>query len=341
MIKGIRYPIIQAPMAGGISTATLASSVSKAGGLGFLAGGYKNIEELQNEIEIMKSQDLIFGVNIFVPSDEEINYEDLTKYKKILEKDLNIKLIDPKVTDDFWNEKLALVKKYKVPFVSFTFGCPNRTIIKDLQANDIKVIVTVTSLEEAKEAIAEGTDFLCIQGIEAGGHRGSFQNSDCLTDKTLKETFSEIKAQTTVPLIVAGGIMNGKQVEDYLNNGAAAVQMGTAFICTKESGANEVYKQALLQHKFKRTAFTRAFTGRLAQGLENEFMIKHANNAPRIYPAINFMTQAIRKEALKNNNPQHMSLWAGIGFKEVRDLSVIELIDEIVEEAHLSRINGQ
>ena len=335
MFSELHYPIIQAPMAGGVSTAKLAIAVSKNGGLGFLAAGYKTSDVLETEMKACIEANILYGVNLFVPSNETYDEAAVQTYKKQLENDFSMSLPVQEYTDDEWFEKLSLVEKYKVPFVSFTFGCPEKQIIKRLQKIGCQIIVTVTNIEEAKVAYERSANAICVQGINAGGHRGTFQNSDSLNYEPLHELIIKVKNAVNMPIIAAGGIMTGQQIKILLLAGASAVQLGTAFICCDESGANEVYKRALIEGRFQETALTRTFTGRLARGLSNDFMKKYELQAPSVYPALHYLTQPIRKEALANENPQAMSLWAGTGFKMIQALPVKDLLEKLVAEANL------
>ena len=335
MLNKCKYPIIQAPMAGGISTVALARSVSENGGLGFLAAGYKTAEVLEKEIIEMEHSGLLYGVNVFFPT-PEADEQDVRTYKTRLENDWDMKLELPVWSDDEWEEKLALLKQYKVPAASFTFGCPNEETIRDLQSHGTFVIITVTEAEEALFAQQAGADAVCLQGIEAGGHRASFDNTDPKDDKPLTELLQEVRAVVQVPVIAAGGIMDGGYIKELLQAGAVAVQLGTAFICSEESGANPVYKRALIERQFTSTKLTRAFTGRLARGLENDFIHRYDVEAPAVYPTVHFLTQLIRKNALLREDPQAMSLWAGTGFEKVRALPVKELMQQLVKEMGLA-----
>lgn len=330
MFSILKYPIIQAPMAGGISTVDLALAVSHHGGLGFLAAGYKTPEEIEQEILKCKAAALPFGVNIFVPQNDPID-KSLYLYKERLEKDYQMQLPVPEPNNDFWEEKLDLVMKYKIPYVSFTFGCPSKEIIEQVKSGGIHVIVTVTNLEEAKIAVNLGADAVCLQGAEAGGHRATFQNVDEDSHVPLNELISTIRKEISKPIIAAGGIINGKDIQLALNAGADAVQLGTAFLCTEECGANPVYKQALKSGEFSETALTRTFSGRLARGLKNTFMSKYESIAPANYPAVNALTKPIRAKALKEKNPQDMSLWASTRFKEIKQGTLKDVFEQLTK----------
>lgn len=330
--KKLLYPIIQAPMAGGVATAALAIAVSNNGGLGFLAAGYKKTEALEEEIKACVAAGITFGVNLFVPANDAYDESKLYTYKEKLQQDFQLSLTIPTWTDDEWNSKLALVEHYEVPFVSFTFGCPESKIIERIQAVGCTVIVTVTDVEEAVLAQAAGADAVCLQGINAGGHRGSFNNIVVKDIPSMEQQLLEVRQAISLPIIAAGGIMNGRDIKALLALGANAVQLGTAFICCEESGANTVYKRALLDDAFTETALTRAFTGRFARGLKNDFIQNYEAHATGAYPALHYVTQPIRKRALEQENPQSMSLWAGTGFKQAQICSVQQLMKRLVDE---------
>lgn len=335
LFSKLRYPIIQAPMAGGVATPALAIAVSQNGGLGFLAAGYKTADQIEAEIKQCIAAGVLFGVNLFVPTKEPYSDEAVQVYKERLEQDFSLELPIPTWSDDEWQEKLALVEKYKVPYVSFTFGCPNEDIVKKLQTVGCQVIVTVTDVYEATIANKVGANALCLQGLDAGGHRGSFQNTDPQQHMPLDTLIAEVKRAVDIPIIAAGGIINGQQIKSILAAGANAVQLGTAFICCHESGANTVYKKALLDGDFQETAFTRAFTGRLARGLKNDFIEKYEHYTTLAYPTLHYITQPIRKRAVEQHNPHAMSLWAGTGFKQVQAISVEKLMQQLAVEANL------
>lgn len=321
-------------MAGGVSTVELAIAVSRKGGLGFLAAGYKSPEAIEQEISVCAATSLPYGVNLFMPQCGTID-ESLHLYQTELQQDFQIQLPIREPNDDFWQEKLELVMKYKVPYVSFTFGCPSKEIIQQLKNNDSKIIVTVTNLSEATTAINNDADAICLQGIDAGGHRATFQNSDETSYLSLINLIHTIREEIAIPIIAAGGIMNGRDIHLALCAGANAVQLGTAFLCTQESGANTVYKQALQSNHFSETVLTRAFTGRLARGLKNDFICKYDKLAPAIYPAVHTLTQPIRTKALNERNPHAMSLWANTRFKEIKHGTVDEIFEQLIQEWHL------
>ncbi|MGG3919845.1 nitronate monooxygenase [Parageobacillus thermoglucosidasius] len=337
MLNTISVPIIQAPMAGGVSTPALAAAVSNAGGLGFLAGGYKKAEEMREEIVAVRElTDKPFGVNVFVPSEEDVDENALLRYRQVLEKEaerFGVQLGEAKWDDDDWEAKLAVLVEEKVPVVSFTFGCPSPDIIAKLKDNGSFVIVTVTSTEEALIAKQAGANALCVQGAEAGGHRASFRNNAASHENaSLLVLLQQIREAVDIPLIAAGGIMRGSDIAAVLAAGACAAQLGTAFLRCPESGANPLHKNALVDPNFQSTAVTRSFTGRFARGLVNRFLIEYDKLAPAAYPHIHHMTKQLRKAAAQANDPQVMSLWAGQGYRLAKDMPAGEIVRLLMEE---------
>lgn len=336
--KNLLFPIIQAPMAGGVATSAMAIAVSRNGGLGFLAAGYKTTEALEEEIKACVAAGITYGVNLFVPANDAYDEKELYTYKEKLQQDFKLALTIPTWTDDEWIGKLALVEHYKVPFVSFTFGCPKSKVIERLQVVGCTIIITVTNVEEAILAQAAGANAVCLQGINAGGHRGSFHNIVVKDTPSMEQQLLEVRQAISLPIIAAGGIMNGRDINALLELGANAVQLGTAFICCEESGANAVYKRALLEGAFTETTLTRAFTGRFARGLKNDFIQNYEAHATDAYPTLHYVTQPIRKRALEQENPQAMSLWAGTGFKQALNCSVQQLMKRLVDEMQSKNI---
>ncbi|ARP42880.1 2-nitropropane dioxygenase [Geobacillus sp. 47C-IIb] len=337
MFSTLPVPIIQAPMAGGVSTPELAAAVSNAGGLGFLAGGYQTAEMMRTEIHKLRTlTDRPFGVNVFVPGETTVDEEALSRYRAVLATEaerLGATVGEPKWDDDDWEAKLDVLLKERVPVVSFTFGCPETAVITALQKAGAFVIVTVTSVEEAQIAAEAGANALCVQGAEAGGHRASFRN-DPEKDEvlTLFPLLADVHASVRLPLVAAGGIMDGYGIAAALQAGASAVQLGTAFLRCPESGAHPLHKQALVDPRFTETAVTRAFTGRPARGLANRFMAEYSDLAPAAYPQVHHMTKPMRAAAAKVGDRERMALWAGEGYRMARELPAGELVRELKRE---------
>jgi nitronate monooxygenase len=231
---------------------------------------------------------------------------------------------------------LAVLREFEVPVVSFTFGCPTRAAVMSLKQYVSDVVVTVTSAVEARLADDAGADAVCVQGPEAGGHRGTFVNPDQLgsvDDVGLLPLLRRISAITDLPLIATGGLSGGRDVAAVLAAGARAAQLGTVFLACPESGAHPLHKAALTDGSYPGTALTRAFTGRPARGLVNRFMLDHSADAPAAYPHLHRLTRGLRAAAAAAGDPAAMSLWAGQGHPFAREVPAAELTRELAAEA--------
>lgn len=328
--QNVRWPIVGAPMAGGPSTPALAAAVGEAGGLGFLAGGYLSGPDLGRQIaELRRLSAAPFGVNLFLPQSPDVDDAALHAYVEALRTEAEAigVGVDASWDDDRWPEKLELLMDDPVSLVSFTFGCPPAPTVEDLQRVGTKVLVTVTTPEEAARAVEAGVDAVAAQGMEAGGHQGTFvDRTDPDTGWGLLSLLTAIRHEVAaVPVIAAGGLMTGSDVAAVVRAGAVAAQIGTALLRAPESGASPVYKAALADPAFTGTAVTRAFSGRRARGLVNDFMRTHPD-APSAYPQINNATRALRRAAVARGDPHGTNLWAGQGFRLAQARPAAEIV---------------
>ncbi|MFJ5552249.1 nitronate monooxygenase [Streptomyces sp. NPDC093225] len=334
------HPIVQAPMAGGASRPELAAAVCEAGGLGFLAGGYKTADGMYQEIKRLRALTRRpFGVNLFMPQRSYVDPAAVRTYRGQLAgeaKWYETPLGDDVFAgaDDGYDAKLAILLDDPVPLVSFTFGCPSPEVLGSFAAAGTRTVVTVTSVEEARTAQAAGAAVLCVQGIEAGGHQGTHRD-DPESDGTgfgLLPLVAQVREAVALPIVAAGGLMRGADIAAVLAAGAEAAQLGTAFLVCPESGAHPLHKQAMTDPRFTRTEFTRAFSGRPARGLVNRFMREHGPYAPAAYPPVHHLTSPLRKAAAEAGDPQGMALWAGQGHRLSRALPAGELVEVLVAE---------
>jgi len=289
-------------MAGGPSTVELARAVSDAGGLGFLAAGYLKPDAARTQIrELRDATPSPFGVNVFVPGPPTGDPEALAAYLETVAGHG-----EPRHDDDGWSEKLAILLEERPAVASFTFGCPAAGDVTDLRRAGIEVWVTVTNAAEARQAQDAGARGLVVQGAEAGGHRGGFD--DETEPVGLLALLRLVAAATPLPLIASGGIMDSAGTAAARAAGAVAVQAGTAFMLAPEAGTNPAHRERLASDA--PTALTRAFSGRLARGIVNRFMTDHPD-APRAYPEIHHATSALRADARKRGDADGFNLWAG------------------------------
>ena len=311
-------------MAGGPTTTDLVIAAAGAGALGFLAAGYKTPAAMSAEIAAVRSATAEpFGVNVFVPG---APYPDAGTLARYLDS-LGLPLGDASWDDDGFDDKIAALLADPPAVTSFTFGCPPAGMIRALRDAGSAVVVTVTTPAEAAMATAAGADALCVQGYEAGAHRGTFGNDDAPgRDRGLLSLIGEVAAVTGLPQIAAGGIMGPRQVRAVLAAGAVAAQCGTAFLRSPESGAHPLHKAALADPRYIATTVTRAFSGRPARGLVNEFIVDHVD-APAAYPEINNATRPLRAAAAARGDTERMSLWAGQRYRLAAERPAAEIIE--------------
>ena len=322
----LRRRIVVAPMAGGPTTTDLVVAAARTGALGWLAAGYKTPEAMAAEITAVRAATAEpFGVNVFVPGAPYPDRRALVGYLDSLGPGLG----DASWDDDGFDGKVAALLADPPAIISFTFGCPPPGVIGALQDAGSAVVITVTSPAEAALAERAGADALCVQGYEAGAHRGTFVNDDAPgRDHGLLALIGEVAAVTALPQIAAGGIMGPRQVRAVLAAGAAAAQCGTAFLRSPESGAHPLHKAALADPRYTATTVTRAFSGRPARGLVNEFIVEHAD-APPAYPELNNATRPLRAAAAARGDTGRMSLWAGQGYRLAAELPAAEIIERL------------
>jgi nitronate monooxygenase len=339
-----RHPIVQAPMAGGASCPPLVAAVSDAGGLGFLAAGYKTADGMYQEIKQVRGlTGRPFGVNLFMPQPGTADPAAVGVYQHQLAGEAawyETPLGDPDTgRDDGYEAKLAILLDDPVPVVSFTFGCPARDVLASFAKAGTFTVVTVTTPDEAQAAQEAGADAVCVQGVEAGGHQSTHRD-DPATDGAgigLLALIGLVHETVRLPVIAAGGLMRGGQIAAVLAAGASAAQLGTAFLVCPESGAHALHKHAMTNPLFVRTELTRAFSGRPARGLVNRFLREHGRYAPAAYPEVHHLTSGLRKAAARAGDAQSMALWAGQGHRLARELPAGRLVEVLVAEAGSAR----
>ena len=334
ILEELRHPIVLAPLAGGASTPELTAAVSEAGGFGFLAGGYLSPDALEERItRVRELTSAPFGVNLFVPGPEPAAVDGLDDYLRRLAPEATrygAELGDPRWDDDAFSGKLELVRRARPAVVSFTFGRPEQQIVAGLREEGIESWVTVTSPEEARLAAGTGADALVLQGAEAGGHRASFEDGD-------EEPLSTLvlirlgAAEAGLPGVASGGLTDGPAVAAALAAGAAAAQLGTAFLRADEAGTEPAYRDALATPA--PTGLTRAFSGRRARGIVNRFMSDHSDEAPAAYPQIHHATSPMRAAARKLGDADGFNLWAGQAHRLAPEGPAAEIVKRIAEDA--------
>lgn len=331
-------------MGGGPGTPELAAAVSNSGCLGSLACAYLTPGQIKEEFS--RTRALTSGplnLNLFAGGYHESTSQDSAPILELLMPiHAALRLPPPTlpmVSPDPFRVQLSTIIDLHPEVLSFTFGVPDADMMLALRAARITTVGTATTLREAELLSDAGVDAIVAQGAEAGAHRGTFATdwSDGLV-RTL-DLVRQIRGAVPEPVIAAGGIMTGAAIATALGAGAEAVQLGTAFLTTPEAGTSLAYRDALRKSSGEDTVVTRAFSGRAARGIRNRFIDLVAERQELIlpFPIQNSLTRAMRIESAKARNPDYLSLWAGTGVAEIRDLPAAELIATLLEELRTGR----
>ena len=340
-IFGTKYPIIQAPMFG-VSTPEMTVASAKVGCLGSLAladlSAEKSIELIQ---KTKKLTDQSFAVNIFVHQIPEITDELKQQYfrtKKFIEElafENNIETNLPDLEDikvNSYQEQIDAIIAENCKIVSFTFGNLDQQSIEKLKENRAVLIGTCTSVEEALELEKSGIDIICVQGIEAGGHRGSFV-SENIPQIGGFSLLSQVYDSVKVPLIYAGGIYNGKTLKAAQELGAQGFQVGSLLLASKESALQDFEKKRLKKVNENEIVLTKSFSGRYARGIRNTF-IETIENSEYIlpYPYQNKLTGELRRIARTVKNAEFVNLWAGQSIMNYSENSTQEILEKLIQD---------
>lgn len=331
---GAGLPVLAAPMAGGPSTPALVAAAANAGGLGFLAAGYRTPEDVARQISAARAAGVSFGVNVFAPNPVPVDPDEYRTYARAVQMDadrygLTLAVDDPVEDDDYWSDKIDLLLGDPVPVVGFTFGIPDRSIVAALRKAGTIVVQTVTSPEEARQAADAGPDMLVAQSSAAGGHLGTLTPHAPPPPVAVGDLVTQVRRGVALPVIAAGGLATPGDISAALAAGAVAAMVGTVLLRTHESGASATHQAAVAEdagriagaqgHRVQRdTVVTRAFSGRPARGLRNDFIDRHDAAAPLGYPALHHLTSPLRKAAAAAGDPELVNLWAGTGWRSAK-----------------------
>ena len=338
----LTHPIIQAPMAGA-TTPELALTVSDFGGLGSLGAGTTSPEVLNEQINTIKSRtDRPFMINLMVLSEHESNTftSDIPAWLDEYYQKNQIDTSLPERPALRFADQLQVLYDNPVPVASFTFGIISAEQVQHLQSLGTRVVGTANHPHEAKAWADIGADAVCVQGVEAGGHRGGWLPQSANDPMGLLTLIGQTRACTDIPMIAAGGIMTGQDIKAVQAAGAELAQMGTAFLTTDQCGINDTYKQALIDAsqglRSTETRLTRLFSGKLARGLLNNYLrdfaqFECADTLPP-YPQLNAMTKFMRADAAKRLDAEHLSLWAGQGVTLVKNESTDALLTRLIKD---------
>ncbi len=316
-LDGLPIPILQAPMVGA-SSPQMAVAVSRAGGMGSLGAGALAPGDIGPAVAALRAgTDRPFGVNLFITTSARPDAGEVDRALSRLAPwyaELGEPL--PAPPNDFapdFDAQLAALIDAAPAVASFTFSILTRAQVEALHARGTYVVGTATTVAEARAWAEVGVDGVCAQGAEAGGHRGHFLAE---TEASLVGTMAllpTIRAAVDLPVIAAGGVMDGRGVAAALALGAAAVQMGTAFLLSDQTAVSQPWRRAIETAGDDPTRLTRAFSGRHARGIENRFMreMRAVEDEVPAYPVQNRLTQPLRAASVKAGSPEMISLWAG------------------------------
>ena len=338
---GTRYPIIQAPMAGGPTTPQLVAAVGNAGALGSFGFAYTEPAAMRSQCAAARAlTSAPIHINLFIdkapppPPAEDIEraLAALRPMYAALGTPAPATVAAPYAPD--LDAQVAAVRDIRPAVFSMHFDQLGKPYIADLQAHGILVAASVTNVAEARHAQELGLDFAIAQGAEAGGHRGTFIGT---AEDSMIGTLALVRSiarNCSIPIVAAGGIMDGAGLAAVLALGASGAQIGTAFLTVDESGAPDVHKQALLDASGPGTTITRAFSGRPARGIRNAYIRRsESGDFPILpFPLQNKATGPLRAAAAKQGNPDYVSLWAGQAYTLARQMTAGALVEKIAEE---------
>ena len=325
----------------GVTSPNMVAAIANAGGLGSLPVGGLSPEKVTALIRETKSKTARpFAVNLFAHEMETVDNDSVERMQDFLEGLYNqhqIPFERRNVTDftfHHYTDQLEVLLAERIPVISFTFGVLQPAVIEQFKRNGSVLIGTATSVKEARLLEEAGVDLVVAQGVEAGGHRGTFLNDEGLPQVGLLSLVLQVVDAVSIPVIAAGGIADERAIRATFVLGASGVQIGSLFIPCDESLASESYKAAVLASRDTATALTQAFTGRWARGIKNGLMKQIEESGLKIpyYTFHNSLTAPLRTYAQQHNLPDLASMWAGQSAGYARRGSATELFKRLAEQ---------
>lgn len=338
-ILGIDFPVIQAPMAGSQGSA-LAIAVSNAGGLGSLPCAMLGPDAMRNELAaITAATSRPYNVNFFVHREPQPEASREATWRKLLAPYYAELGIDASAIQagparmPFGDDAAEVLEEFKPAVVSFHFGLPSEQLMARVKSWGSQVWSSATTVDEARWLEAHGADAVIAQGLEAGGHRGNFLSADLNTQVGTFALVPQIARAVRVPVIAAGGIANAQGVKAALQLGAAAAQIGTAYLLCPESTTSAVHRAALGSDAAARTALTNVFTGRPARGIVNRLMreLGPINAGAPPFPLAAAAVLPLRAKAESLGSGDFSSLWAGQNARGAVELPAAELTERLAD----------
>jgi nitronate monooxygenase len=343
-VLGIKYPIVQGPFGGGYSSVELTSTVSNLGGLGSFGAMSMTPQEIIDTCNAIRAKtDKPFSINLWVSNRDErlssfteADFEKLKELFKPYFDEFAVPLPEmPKNLGPEYSEQVEALLEAKPPVFSFVFGIPSKEILVHCKDKGIKTVGVATTVDEAIAIEKAGVDAVVATGFEAGGHRVSFLGSadDSLTG--ILALIPQVADNVSIPVIAAGGIADGRGIAAALMLGADAVQIGTAFLATKQSNATDDHKRRLFSPDAKYTTLTRVFSGRLGRGLKSKLAVelKSKEHLLAPFPMQGLFLSSLRSAILAANKSEYISLWSGQSAPLLRYKDASELFNALIEQA--------
>ncbi|WP_058302744.1 NAD(P)H-dependent flavin oxidoreductase [Gorillibacterium timonense] len=350
-LLGIRYPLLQAGMIGA-ARADLAAAVSMAGGLGTLGAAGMNADELHREMKAIRLKtNCPYSVNLHIPMKEvlpdEGRLEEVCELLQPYWEELGLQPLNALASvrreaaykQALFEEQLAVILEESVPIVSFSYGVLDNDWIDRLKHRGIKLIGTATTVSEGAHLEHQGVDLVVGQGSEAGGERATFLGAAEQAAVGTIALTPLLADALHVPVIAAGGVMDGRGIAAALALGAAGVQLGTAFLTCPESDASRRTKEALLTSMEESTVLTRSYTGRYARTIRNKFIADLSDEDHRLlpYPYQEALTRPIREAAEEQERVSCMAVWSGQASRLLtRELPAGDLVRRLVKETDVA-----
>jgi nitronate monooxygenase len=339
---GIEHPILQAPMAGA-STPALVAAVSNGGGLGSLGAAMMTPDDIRAAIrEVRRLTDRPFNINLFAYTPADLDPVRVAKMRERLAPyyaAAGAEVPDVPVPKSNFDAQFAVVLDERVPVFSFTFGMPPSQLIAAAQQNGTTVVGTATTVAEAQALQAAGVDAVVAQGAEAGGHRGTFMGSFEDAMVGTMALVPQMVSAVSLPVIAAGGIMDGRGIVAALALGAAGAALGSAFLACPESGIHPAHRAALLKADETMTTVTRTLTGRPVRSLRNRLtaeLTPHLDEIPP-YPQQIPLARTLAAAAAKAGNYEFLPMLTGQGLRLMREEPAAALFAQLLRETEETR----
>ena len=337
-LLGIELPIIQAPMAG-VQDAELAAAVANAGGLGSLPAAMLTPAALESELHRLTAMtDRPCNVNFFCHEPPQVSARQLQDWQHRLSlyfEELGIEVPHApgaNLREPFGDAAMAVLERFRPAVVSFHFGLPERKLLNQIRRWGTRVLGCATTVEEARWLAERGVDVIIAQGLEAGGHRGTFLTQDMSTQMGTLALVPRICAAVSIPVIAAGGIASPAGIAAARAAGASGVQLGTAFLLCTEAKTSALHRAALQGERAQHTALTNVFTGRPARGIVNRLVREVGPMAASAtaFPTAAAPVAALRAAAEAQGSADFTPLWCGQNATGCRAIPAAELLRSLV-----------